>query len=71
MIIEALYPEVCNLYGDLSNIRYLARSCGAEIVNTSLKETPRFVTEDPALVYMGTTTERGPCGGARKTAASP
>ena len=59
MIIEALYPEVCNLYGDLSNIRYLARSCGAEIVNTSLKETPRFVTEDPALVYMGTTTERG------------
>lgn len=59
MKIEILYPELCNLYGDLSNVEYLARSSGAQVVGTSLKEKPRFITEDIALVYMGTTTERG------------
>ncbi len=59
MTIEILYPELCNLYGDLSNIEYLARSTQAEVISTSLKETPRFPTQDVALVYMGTTTERG------------
>ena len=59
MKIEILYPEVCNLYGDLANAEYLSRSSGAEIVTTSLKERPRFPSEDIALVYMGTTTERG------------
>jgi len=59
MKIEILYPEVCNLYGDLMNAEYLARCCGAEIVRTSLKDEPRFVTEKVELVYMGTTTERG------------
>lgn len=59
MTIEILYPEICNLYGDLSNVEYLARSAGARVVSTSLRETPRFTSEDIALVYMGTTTERG------------
>ena len=60
MKIEILYPEVANLYGDLSNINYLA-SCdpSIEIVNTNLNDVPRFVNEDIALVYMGTTTESG------------
>ena len=60
MKIEILYPEVANLYGDLSNINYLA-SCDSsiEIVNTNLNDVPRFVNEDIALVYMGTTTESG------------
>ena len=26
MKIEVLFPEVCNLYGDLANIRYLKKS---------------------------------------------
>ncbi len=59
MKIEVLYPEICNLYGDLANAEYLARSCGAEVVKTSLAEEPRFIHEDIALVYMGGTTERG------------
>mgnify|MGYP003295814886 CR=1 FL=1 len=60
MKIEILYPEVANLYGDLSNINYLA-SCdpSIEVVNTNLNDVPRFVNEDIALVYMGTTTESG------------
>ena len=59
MTIELLYPEVCNLYGDLMNVEYLARSSGASVIRTGLKDTPRFVAEKIDLVYMGSTTERG------------
>ena len=59
MKIEVLYPEVCNLYGDLMNIEYLRRSCGdIEVVKTDLKEPPLFVSETPALIYMGSMPER-------------
>ena len=60
MKVELLYPEVCNLYGELFNIEYLRRSvpeCG--VASTSLGETPRFLTDSTIdLVYMGTMTER-------------
>ncbi len=59
MKIEVLYPEICNLFGELMNPEYLARCSGAELTYTSLKETPKFVSEDVALVTMGYTTERG------------
>ncbi len=60
MKIEVLFPEICNLYGDLANVAYLSRCLPeAEIVNTSLKDEPLFVKEKPDLIYMGTTTERG------------
>ena len=59
MKIEVLYPEICNLYGDLMNAEYLARSAGAELVRTSLKEQPAFTRENIDLVYMGCTTEQG------------
>ena len=60
MKIEVLFPEICNLYGDLANVRYL-KAClpEAEIVETSLKDEPLFARERPDLIYMGTTTERG------------
>lgn len=60
MTIEILYPEVCNLYGDLMNMEYLVRSCPEiQVIRTSLKEEPAFATRDDiALVYMGTMTER-------------
>ena len=58
MKIEVLFPEICNLYGDLMNVNYLKRCCPEiEIVNTSLKDEPLFVTEKPDLIYMGTMTE--------------
>ena len=60
MKAEILFPEVCNLYGDLQNIHYLKRCCPAlEIVETDLHSKPRFLTEDVTLVYMGSTTEQG------------
>lgn len=60
MKAEILFPEVCNLYGDLQNIRYLQRCCPQlEIIETDLHSKPRFLTEDVTLVYMGSTTEQG------------
>lgn len=59
MKIEVLFPEICNLYGDLMNPEFLSRSSSEfELVNTSLKSEPLFATEKPALIYMGTMTER-------------
>jgi len=59
MLIEILYPELCNLFGDTGNMRYL-RCClpEAEFAETSLNEEPRFVGEVPDLIYMGPMTER-------------
>ena len=60
MRIEVLFPEICNLYGDLANIRYL-KLClpEAEVVETNLQQKPRFLDGGIDLVYMGTTTEEG------------
>ena len=60
MKIEVLFPEICNLYGDLANIRYL-KEClpEAEIINTRLQTKPVFLDQPVDLVYMGTTTEDG------------
>ena len=60
MKIEVLYSEVCNLYGDLANVRYL-KACRPEltIVETDLHTKPRFLDEDIALVFLGSTTEQG------------
>jgi CobQ-like glutamine amidotransferase family enzyme len=59
MKIEVLFPEVGNLFGDMANVRYL-KLCvpEAEVVTTSLKDVPAFMTEPVDLVYMGAMTER-------------
>ena len=59
MKIEVLFPEICNLYGDLGNIRYLEKTVEkAKIINTHLTDTPFFVNNKPDLIYMGTMTEK-------------
>jgi hypothetical protein len=41
MKIEVLFPEFCNLYGDMSNIEYLHKCIPeAEIIYTSIDEEP-------------------------------
>lgn len=58
MKIEVLFPEICNLYGDLANIKYLERSSSdIEVINTHLTEEPFFAKNKPDLIYMGTMTE--------------
>ena len=59
MKIEILFPEVCNLYGDLQNINYLKKCLPeAEFINTSLGEKPAFVTEKIDFIYLGPMTEK-------------
>jgi len=58
MKIEALYPELCNLFGDAMNVEYMHRAIPeAEFVKTSLKSRPAFLDGDVDLVYLGSMTE--------------
>ncbi len=59
MKVEILYPEICNLFADLGNIRYL-KEClkDAEFMDTKFNEEPRFLSEEINLIYMGPTTEK-------------
>ncbi len=58
MKIEVLFPEICNLYGELENIGYLRKSMpDIEVTETAVTEEPFFASEKPDLIYMGTMTE--------------
>ena len=59
MKIEVLFPEICNLFGDLFNMNYL-KLCipEAEYINTSLTDEPAFVTDNVQMIYLGPMTER-------------
>lgn len=58
MKIEILFPEFCNLFGDMYNMKYL-KMCipDAEFIETALEEEPVFVKEDVNLIYLGPMTE--------------
>ena len=57
--IEILFPEVCNMFGNMYNIKYLEQtSKEIEVINTSLTEEPKFLTEDISMVYMAPMTEK-------------
>lgn len=59
MKIEILFPEFCNLFGDMSNMRYLEKCLPeAEFVETPFESEPLFLTEQPQLIYLGPMTER-------------
>lgn len=59
MRIEILFPEFCNLFGDMSNLRYLQKCLPQEeFLETPFEEEPRFLTEPMDLVYLGPMTER-------------
>lgn len=59
MKIEVLYPEVCCLYGDLMNIEYLSRCLPeAEIIRTSLKSEPAFLSGDVDMICLCSMTEQ-------------
>ena len=43
MKVEILFPEICNLCGDLMNMRYLGQCCPElEFIETDIKSRPRF-----------------------------
>lgn len=60
MICEVLFPEICNLYGDMMNSEYLQKSCPAlERRFTGLKDRPYFADAVPDMISIGSATERG------------
>ena len=58
MKIEILFPEFCNLYGDMYNMKYL-KMCvpDAEFIETALDDIPAFTKEDVNMIYLGPMTE--------------
>lgn len=58
IVIEVLYGEFANLFGDLQNVHYL-EDCieNCRVVHTSLGEVPVFASGHVDLVYMGSMTE--------------
>lgn len=58
IVIEELFPEVCNLFGDGANMRYL-KLClpEAEYISTALNDKPHFADNDVNMIYMGPMTE--------------
>lgn len=59
MKTEVLFPEICNLYGELGNIKFLKKSYPEmKITETYLTDTPLFAKEAPDLIYMGTMSEK-------------
>lgn len=57
MKIELLYPELCGLYGDHWNAKYLAASTGGELVEAE-DGVPAFIREKVDAVCLGSMTER-------------
>lgn len=57
-VIEALYPEVCNLFGDTGNLRYL-KLClpQATFIETALNDEPYFVHHPVSMIYLGPMSE--------------
>ena len=57
--IEFIFSDFCNIYGEAYNMEYLGR-CNPEIeiINTSHKQIPYFVSNDVDMIYMGCMTER-------------
>lgn len=58
MIIEVLFSEVCNLYGDPQNVEYLRQTLpDAEVIRTSLDSVPYFADNRPDIVIMGSMSD--------------
>ena len=59
MKIEILFPELCNLFGDMYNMKYL-KMClpDAEFIETAIEDIPAFAREEVNLIYLGPMTEK-------------
>ncbi len=58
MIIEILFGEICNLYGDPQNAEYLALTLpDAQIIRTSLDAEPYFAKYRPDMILMGSMSD--------------
>ena len=57
--IEMLFPEICNLFGNMYNIKYLQETSDEiEVIYTDLTTKPKFLDEEIDMVYMSPMTEK-------------
>ncbi|MFI3205688.1 MAG: hypothetical protein R3Y33_00430 [Clostridia bacterium] len=62
-IIEVLYPEFNNLYGDTGNILYLTKKLEKsplkiKVINTFFSETPAFTSEKVDFLFIAPSSEK-------------
>ncbi len=58
MVVEILFSEVCNLFGDGQNVKYLQATLpDAEFIFTALTDEPYFASKDPDMIYIGSMSE--------------
>lgn len=58
MVVEILFSEVCNLYGDGQNVKYLQQTIpDAEFKFTQLNDQPYFIDNTPDMIYIGSMSE--------------
>jgi CobQ-like glutamine amidotransferase family enzyme len=69
MVIELIYPQLCQLYGDAANAELLQRAMpDASVARTPPGKRPSFLDGGVDLVYMGSMTENGQAAAARALA---
>ena len=57
-MIEVLFGEICNLYGDAQNTVYLKQTLPQEtFIETALTDEPYFVNHTPNLILLGGMSE--------------
>ena len=58
MVIEILFNESCNLFGDGQNAAYLQATLPeAQFIYTKITDIPYFVQQDPDMIYIGSMSE--------------
>jgi len=58
MVVEILFSEICGLYGDSQNARYLQATLpDAQFIYTALTDTPYFVDNVVDMLYIGSMSE--------------
>ena len=62
MIIEVLFDEICNLYGDPQNAKYLTLTLpDSQIVRSSLDSEPYFANNRPDIILIGSMSDSMYC----------
>ena len=57
--VEVLFPEICNYFGELYNIKLLEKTVdNIEVINTHLTDKPTFLKHKVDMIYIGAMTER-------------
>lgn len=58
MKVEFLFPEICGIYGDCANIRYLSLcNKDIEVISDDFDLKPYFVSHDVDMIYIGAMSE--------------